>query len=155
MATKKSSKKQTTSSTEKRPAKRKKIVSLAQYEAEAKAEKAQKQAAPAAPTNGEVTLGSKKAAKASNPTTEATGGDKAKRGGKLSGLDAAVQILREASKPLNTSDMVKQMLEQGLWKTSGKTPASTIYAAIVREIATKGDKARFRKTERGKFELAK
>jgi hypothetical protein len=30
-----------------------------------------------------------------------------------------------------------------------------VYAAIIREIAAKGDKARFRKTARGKFELAK
>jgi hypothetical protein len=36
-----------------------------------------------------------------------------------------------------------------------KTPGATIYAAIIREIAVKGDKSRFRKTERGNFELAK
>ena len=47
------------------------------------------------------------------------------------------------------------MLAKGLWKTSGKTPAATIYAAIIREIAAKGSESRFRKVERGKFELAK
>lgn len=47
------------------------------------------------------------------------------------------------------------MLAKGLWRTSRKTPAATIYAAIIREIATKASKARFRKVERGKFELAK
>lgn len=30
-----------------------------------------------------------------------------------------------------------------------------VYAAILREIATKGDDSRFRKTDRGRFELAK
>ncbi|MHC4983597.1 MAG: winged helix-turn-helix domain-containing protein [Planctomycetota bacterium] len=57
--------------------------------------------------------------------------------------------------PLNTGEMVKRMLERGLWKTNGKTPAATVYAAIICEIATKGDKARFRKVDRGKFTLAK
>jgi hypothetical protein len=60
-----------------------------------------------------------------------------------------------AREPLNTAEMVKRMLAKGLWKTSGKTPAATIYAAIIREIAVKGGEARFRKTERGKFALAK
>jgi hypothetical protein len=54
---------------------------------------------------------------------------------------------------MNTADMVKRMLETGLWQTGGKTPAATIYAAIIREIAVKGGQSRFRKTERGHFEL--
>ena len=32
---------------------------------------------------------------------------------------------------------------------------ATIYSAIIREIAVKGDKARFRKVERGRFTLAR
>jgi len=78
--------------------------------------------------------------------------DKKKRS---SGLDAAAQVLADAKGPLGAKDMVEQMLAKGLWQTKGKTPAATIYAAIIREIATKGDAARFRKVERGKFELAK
>jgi len=46
------------------------------------------------------------------------------------------------------------MLAKGLWKTSGKTPAATLYAAIIREIAAKGKEARFRKVGRGQFELS-
>ena len=80
---------------------------------------------------------------------------KEKKDRKPSGLDAAVAVLAEAGTPMNTADMVERMLETGLWKTNGKTPAATIYAAIIREIAVKGDKARFRKTERGHFELVK
>jgi len=80
----------------------------------------------------------------------------AKKGdGKLSGLDAAAKVLAEAGEPLDTKTMVDRMLAQGLWATGGKTPAATIYAAIIREIGVKGDASRFRKTDRGKFTLAK
>jgi hypothetical protein len=74
---------------------------------------------------------------------------------KQGGLTIAAQILQEAGQPLNCQEMVKQMLEKGLWKTDGKTPAATIYSAIIREIKEKGPQSRFRKTERGKFEFAK
>jgi len=63
-------------------------------------------------------------------------------------------VLAEAGEPLNTKEMVERMLAKGLWSTGGKTPAATIYSAILREIATKGADARFRKVARGKFELA-
>ena len=63
---------------------------------------------------------------------------------KLSGLDAAVKVLAEATEPLNCKEIVERMLAKGLWHTSGKTPAATIYAAIIRQIAAKGDGARFR-----------
>ena len=72
---------------------------------------------------------------------------------KPSGLDAAATVLAEAGEPLDTKTMVERMLAKDLWKTDGKTPAATIYAAIIREIATKGSASRFRKTERGKFNL--
>ena len=78
---------------------------------------------------------------------------KAKKERRPSGLDAAATVLAEAGKPMNTAEMVKRMLETGLWKTDGKTPAATIYAAIIREIAVKGGQSRFRKTDRGHFEL--
>ena len=78
---------------------------------------------------------------------------KEKKDRKPSGLDAAVAVLAEAGTPMNCGDMVARMLETGLWKTNGKTPAATIYAAIITEIAKKGDKSRFRKVDRGQFEL--
>jgi hypothetical protein len=37
----------------------------------------------------------------------------------------------------------------------GATPAATLYSAILREMNAKGKDARFVKTERGKFGLAK
>ena len=82
---------------------------------------------------------------------KAVDADKKKR---MSGLDAAAQVLKEAGEPLNTNTIVERMLEKGLWQTGGKTPSATIYSAILREINTKGDASRFRKAERGKFELA-
>jgi len=73
----------------------------------------------------------------------------------VSGLDAAAQVLADARQPLSTKELVERMLAKGLWQTGGKTPAATIYSAIIREIANKGDAARFRKVDRGKFELVK
>jgi len=69
-------------------------------------------------------------------------------------LAAAVQVLAKAERAMGCKEMVEAMLAQGLWKTAGKTPAATLYAAVIREIAAKGDKSRFRKTDRGMFELA-
>ena len=103
-------------------------------------------------------------ADAVNAAMQAVAADKKKRQAKAdkpakqrkpSGLDAAAQVLAEAGEPMGCKEMVKRMLAKGLWQTGGKTPAATIYAAIIREIATKGDDSRFRKVERGKFALAK
>ena len=41
----------------------------------------------------------------------------------------------------------------GLWATAAPTPAATLYSAILREVGKKGDKSRFRKTDRGHFAL--
>jgi hypothetical protein len=73
---------------------------------------------------------------------------------KLGCLGAAVKVLREAGKPMNCQEIVNKALAKGYWQTKGQTPHSTLYAAIIREIAAKGDKARFRKTDRGLFELS-
>ena len=60
--------------------------------------------------------------------------DKVKR---LSGLDAAARVLAEATEPLNCKEIVERAISKGYWKTNGRTPAATIYAAIIREIAAK------------------
>ena len=70
---------------------------------------------------------------------------------KMSGLDAAAKVLADAKAPMNAKAMVETMLAKGMWKTGGKTPAATIYAAIIREIADKKGEARFKKTDRGQF----
>jgi hypothetical protein len=71
---------------------------------------------------------------------------------KASCLDAAARVLAEAGQPMNCKEMIDAMAAKGYWKSpGGKTPAATLYSAILRELATKGADARFVKTERGKF----
>ena len=87
-------------------------------------------------------------------TTEPKARKKAVReDGTMSGLDAAAKVLADAGEPLNCKTIVERAIEKGLWKTEGKTPQATVYAAIIREIAKKGDAARFAKTERGMFAI--
>jgi HB1, ASXL, restriction endonuclease HTH domain len=75
---------------------------------------------------------------------------------KLSAIDAAAKVLGEAGEPMNCQDMIKAMAEKGYWTSpGGKTPAATLYSAILRELQTKGNDARFKKTERSKFAVGK
>jgi len=69
-------------------------------------------------------------------------------------LTLAADVLKDAKAPMDCKAIVEKVLAKGLWQTKGKTPAATLYAAIIREIATKGKDARFRKTDRGLFELS-
>jgi hypothetical protein len=70
---------------------------------------------------------------------------------KSSGLDIAAQILKASEQPMRCRDIVQRMIDDGLWQTNGKTPPATIYAAMIREIQTKGEQSRFKKTDRGLF----
>ncbi len=73
-------------------------------------------------------------------------------GKKLSAIDAAAKVLAEAGEPMNCKTLIDAMGTKGYWtSTGGKTPAQTLYSAIIREIATKGKEARFTKSERGLF----
>ena len=73
----------------------------------------------------------------------------------MSGLDAAAKVLAEAGEPLNCKTIVERALAKGYWKTGGKTPQATVYAASIGEMAKKGDASRFAKAQRGKSTLAK
>lgn len=70
---------------------------------------------------------------------------------KMSGLDAAAKVLKDAGEPLNAKQIIERIFAAGLWKSDGKTPHATIYAAMIRECVAKGSESRFRKAERGKF----
>ncbi len=71
---------------------------------------------------------------------------------KMSALDAAAKVLSESKQPLRSGELIEQMAAQGYWKSpGGKTPAATLYAALIREINIKGQDARFKKTGRGLF----
>ena len=94
----------------------------------------------------------------SHPVAEQTkrGKGKSAKGEKkpkrISGLDAAAKVLEESGQPMTAKEMIEAAEAKGYWKSpGGKTPHATVYSAIIREIAAKGNDARFRKTERGKF----
>lgn len=108
----------------------------------------------AAKTTAKKKATRKSAAKA-KPTAKpnATAEQAPAKEARVSGLDAAAHVLRTVRKPMRVKDVVDHMLGTGMWKTNGKTPAATIYVAILREIKTKGDAARFRKVDRGLFEF--
>ena len=92
------------------------------------------------------------AATAPNRKTKKKGKAKANKPKKLSALDAAAQVLTARGEPMTAPDLIAAMAEQNLWSSpNGKTPAATLYAAILREITAKGKESRFSRPERGKF----
>ena len=71
---------------------------------------------------------------------------------KLSALDAAAKVLEETGLPMTCQELIDAMAQKGYWSSpGGRTPAATLYSAILRELKAKGDQCRFVKTERGKF----
>ncbi len=76
---------------------------------------------------------------------------KAPREKRPSLLDLAAEVLAKAKEPMDCKTVVEKVLASGRWQTKGKTPAATLYSAIIREVAKKGKGARFTKTGRGKF----
>lgn len=86
---------------------------------------------------------------------KATGTKKpaAKPAKRLSLINAAAQVLYEATEPMNARGMVEAVVSAGLWSTDAPTPHATLYSAILREIQTKGAEARFEKADRGRFVL--
>ena len=102
-----------------------------------------KRVAAAKPTKASTTPKTPKAAKPPKAT-------------RLSALDAAARVLAASPVPMRATEMIAAMEAKGLWKSpGGKTPEATLYAAIIREIAAKGDAARFKKHERGVFVAGK
>ncbi len=98
---------------------------------------------------------SAKTASASKNAKAVAKKEKAVKPKRVSALDAAATILASSAQPMNCQSMIDAMAAKKLWSSpNGKTPASTLYAAILREIKQKGKEARFRKTERGHFAAA-
>ena len=113
----------------------------------AKAKKAAKGAHKAAGRKG-----TPKGAKATpKRATAQRNAPQAKEGKRMGILKAAVVVLKETGRPMNAKAMVETALAKGMWTTKGKTPAATLYAAIIREIQKKGGEARFKKVDRGMF----
>ncbi len=76
-----------------------------------------------------------------------------KQDGRFSILDAAARVLKESGQPMNCKQIVEMMLASNLWKTTGKTPAGTLSSALQREITGKAKASRFKKIERGQYNL--
>jgi len=94
---------------------------------------------------------SKSSKKDKSKKTKKAGDDKKK----LSALDAAAKILAEAGKSMSCKEMIEAMDKKGYWSSpGGKTPESTLYSGIIKEISTKGKESRFEKTDRGRFARA-
>lgn len=71
---------------------------------------------------------------------------------KVSAVDAAHQVLAAKGEPMTAPELIAAMAEQGLWASpNGKTPAATLYAAMLREITAKGKESRFSRPAKGKF----
>lgn len=71
---------------------------------------------------------------------------------KLSQIEAALEVLKAATEPMTCKQMVEAMAERKLWSSpGGKTPEATLYASLLRELAKKGDAARFVKAAPGRF----
>lgn len=101
------------------------------------------------------TTGAKQPAASKKPAAAAVKKTETKSAKKKSAIDAAATVLADAKDAMTTKEMIDAMAEKKLWSSpGGKTPDRTLYSAILREIATKGKDARFKKTERGKFALA-
>ena len=86
-----------------------------------------------------------------NPAPE-SGGSPEK---KLSLLNAALQVLKRSRTPLNTKEILAQVIEEGIWSPNGaKTPEQSLYSAFFREIKEK-ETPRVRKSaaRRGAFEF--
>jgi hypothetical protein len=74
--------------------------------------------------------------------------------GKLSALDAAARVLGEEGRAMNCKALIETMAAKGYWTSpAGKTPASTLYASLLKEVTTKGQESRFAKVDRGQFAL--
>ncbi len=95
--------------------------------------------------------GKEKAAKGNKPPKPPKAPKEAKPK-RVSALDAAAQVLANSEVPMRAKELIAAMEKKGLWTSpGGKTPHATLYAAMIREIAALGDKARFKKHERGVF----
>jgi hypothetical protein len=72
---------------------------------------------------------------------------------RLSCIAAALKVLCDSGEPMNAQEMITAMQAKGYWSSpGGKTPHATLYSAILRDLS-KGDDARFVKTERGRFTI--
>ena len=102
-------------------------------------------------SNATKKTGSKKGTKAKGAKPAAKAEAKPKADKPLSCLDAAAQVLKEKGEPMNCKAMIDAIFAAKLWHSDAPTPWATLSSAILREVTTKGDAARFKKVDRGQF----
>src|SRR5262245_3499700 len=103
----------------------------------AKKDQAKKADAAKATEAHDATSAKEKAVKAPKAKTE----PKPK---KMSALDAAAKVLGEQGKSMSCQELIEEMSRKNYWASpNGATPHATLYAAIMREVKTKGKDARF------------
>ena len=62
-------------------------------------------------------------------------------------IKEALQVLQDRKVAMTCPEMIDVMATEGLWTNpGGKTPSSTLYAAISRSIKDEGKASAFRKT---------
>jgi len=67
--------------------------------------------------------------------------------------DAAIQILKDAGKPLHAKEIAERIMEAGLWSSDGKTPEATVSARLYSDIKKHGDQSTFVKVAPQTFAL--
>ncbi len=74
---------------------------------------------------------------------------------KKSLLTAAAELLQQTGEAFSTNELIAKIQEAGLWEPKeGKTPANTLYAAILREMNTKENSRFARGDKKGTFQYA-
>ena len=74
---------------------------------------------------------------------------------KKSLLTAAAEILQTTGEALSANELIVKVQEAGLWELqTGKTPANTLYAAILREMNSKENPRFARGEKKGTFQYA-
>jgi restriction system protein len=71
----------------------------------------------------------------------------------MSVQSAAIVVLKKAGNPLHAAEITKRIIEDGLWKSDGKTPVDTVSAQLYSDIKNNGDKSPFVKVAPNTFAL--
>jgi len=71
----------------------------------------------------------------------------------LSALEAAKLVLKQAREPLRYEEITKRILDQGLWQTTGKTPAATLSSLLSQSVKILGAASPFVHTSPGCYSL--
>lgn len=70
-----------------------------------------------------------------------------------SALEAAKLVLEQAREPLRYEEITRRILDQDLWRTTGKTPAATLSARLSQSVKILGAASPFVHTDPGCYAL--